>query len=290
MKSKRQAEEEARAQLEVRRQVENICYLAVSRPWPSSHRDGVRGKVVGGFDGARAARVLGAVLVRAHAMASLDLRFNLRILAYEAGFARYEAVRDALEDLAAAGWVEFTLGTQHFYNYDTLVKKGEGSRVKLLPKPIEGSYSPKRLPPLDLDCFSDEGSGTPGWLVIARLRFKYQEQRVVELGLGELADLTGMTYERVKRSMPKMADEQLCQKDGRKYEFHQDLLENLNDPYHSSFGNHRGDERIQKNNKKAVWRERLNSLPAHRPPRGHPDGATDAFKQRMTEYIAAKGA
>src|ERR1035437_1403944 len=69
----------------VQEQIENLCYLAVSRPWPSCQRDGVRGNFAGGFDGARAVRVLCAVLLRASMAKSLRVVTDLTSLALEAG-------------------------------------------------------------------------------------------------------------------------------------------------------------------------------------------------------------
>jgi len=205
------------------RMIENICYLAVSQTWPSCEKNGPREERRGGFDGARAARVLAAVLSRAQQEQRLAIFTGLETLALDAGLVSHYAVRDALYDLESSGWIGFVLGTQNRYEDGVKVESGRPSLIRLLPKPIAGSCSPKRLPMLTLDAFSADESGHAGWLAMARICFEYGDDFHphvgLSLGIKDVSRLTGMTYERTKRALPKMAASWLCEKNGRKYLF-----------------------------------------------------------------------
>ena len=208
---------------EARHMIENICYLAVSQPWPSCKKNGPREKISNGFDGARAFRLLSAVLLRAYSERRLAIFTGLETLALDAGLVSHYAARDALSDLESAGWIGFVPGIPHRYEDGIKVEDGRPSLIRLLRKPIAGSYSPKCLPMLTLDAFSADESGHAGWLAMARICFEYGDDFHphvgLSLGIKDIAGLTGMTYERSKRALPKMVTSMLCEKNGRKYVF-----------------------------------------------------------------------
>jgi len=208
--------------------VRQITHLAINQPWPGRKRSGVRGAYENGFDGARAARVLLTLLRRAEHIESLFLTLDVRQLAIHCGLANGENVKDALVDLHRAGWIYFRPGTRDDYD-DSGWAAGDPSTVVFRYQENEGQQSPYYLPLPTLDVFVTGRAGTAGWLIMTLLHGRFDGQSKQVLGLTDLASITGLTYERVKRTLPAMVEERLCVKAGRKYEFYQDIADDIED-------------------------------------------------------------
>lgn len=213
--------------------VEQICFDALSRAWPVAHRGSVQEGTADSFDGARAVRVLVAVLLIALEQNSLVVVVGLDKLAVAAGFANHYSVRDALFELDKAGLLSFSIGTQDTYEDGEVVEYGKPSVITLVP--ASGCrFDPRLLPRPTLDAFCDRQAGTPGWFAVARMCFEWlrddtdiEHPNIIvngyfdvafEGGIGAVVALTGMTYERCKRLLPKLAAaREECKKVGRKY-------------------------------------------------------------------------
>jgi hypothetical protein len=196
--------------------IESLCYQALSLPWPSKTRDGVRGKE-SGIDGARAVRVLVGVLQTAWSQGSLTVVTGLEPLGYIVGLTGHYAVRDALYDLQELGWVKFEIGTQDDWSTD---RRPKPSVIRLIPRPGGEGLNPKDVPMLTLDLFRDGELGTAGWWAATRIWIESRDEFEPNpiMGVTEVVRLTGMSRSRVKKLLPRMA-EKIGSKVGSKYSF-----------------------------------------------------------------------
>lgn len=198
----------------VREQIAHLAYLALTHPWPSKSKDG-------GIEGARAFRVLVAVLREADARTSLTVVTGLDPLSLEVGITRHSAIRDALFDLDQLDYLSFKPGRQDSWARGTgMYERGRPSVITLIPRSSPGTMPPRMIPDPSLDMFVYERLGNAGYLALTKLWFEWTEtDQDLFVGVNDLVEITGMNRSRAKRLLPMLAKEFHATKEGSKYHF-----------------------------------------------------------------------
>lgn len=188
--------------------LDEITYQAFTQPWP-------------GRNGPRNSKVLAGILRECSHRGTQTLAIGLMHFGPDIGIAKYDAIKGALEDLAAEGWIQFDLGRQDDW---TTGEPGKPSHITLLPRLApSGSFRPEALPLPSLDIFRSGELGSASYLTLAMVMVQWQLGESYDpapMGISDLVRLTGMTKVRVIRLMGKMIEAYpVIKKDG-KYRFH----------------------------------------------------------------------
>jgi hypothetical protein len=171
--------------------LKNLAHLAVHRSW--------KGR-------ARSLQVLATILrlLTDYGSSSLVLLVNLKWLSVNSGLGlNGHQARDALADLEAEGWLTYELG------HGSIVKDDRRpTKITLLPKTISGSFKIEELPLPTLDIFSTGQLGHAGYVIFTKVLAEYVGSGYARQSytLGEIADLTGLPYSTVARTMSKRSE------------------------------------------------------------------------------------
>src|SRR5664280_279120 len=130
--------------------LEAISYRMVSRPWS-------------GRTGARDFRILATLVRRIHFTGARSLveRTDLRSIADEAGLSWSNSIHEALDALAADGWLTWTPGIG-----DVRAEYRKQSVIELKPTDTLGRYLVKDLPWPKLSLYDSGNGGNHAYLVI----------------------------------------------------------------------------------------------------------------------------
>jgi hypothetical protein len=202
-------------EMDVREQIENLAYLAVSQPWSGDN--------VG-----RNQRVYCGLLRRVAntGWRSLEVVTDLSSLSVEAGLGSSgRTVREALSDLVEAGVVDFTVGDQ-WRKADGDIVKGMASEITLVSREAKGRYPVDQLPDPTLEVFDSDQAGSNGYLLVSRVKFEGGSEVLTgddlrTYGTAELSRLTGIPLATVKRVAPKLCAMALAYKEGSRYTFYE---------------------------------------------------------------------
>src|SRR5664280_3809457 len=140
-------------ELETQAVIESLTDLAVSQPWPKSNGD-------------RNFRILATLLrwVGLSGNRSLTIHSDLPKLAEQAGLSYGPSIHNALDDLAADGWIKWTVG--HGSEHTELRKPSE---IKLLPTDHEGHTPVGSLGDPRLSLYERSNGGSAAYLIITRV-------------------------------------------------------------------------------------------------------------------------
>lgn len=176
--------------MDIEQHIEEIAHKAVTSPWP-------------GRNGARDFRVLCSILrwVGLSGNRSLSFSTGLKFFAITAGFdGTIKGIQPALNNLMAAGWIKFSVGTPHQWVRGERIP-GSASTITLLPQVAEGRWEVKNLPDQRLDLYNRDGAGHAGYLIVAKLYFAggFEARSVAEI-----QKLTSLPRSSVYQVMPRL--------------------------------------------------------------------------------------